>query len=73
MFPEWMKNRSRFGKWIDRKGVTQEWLVKETGLSRNAVSDLCDGTVENPRSATRSIIIKALRQIDPNVSATEFW
>jgi len=68
-----MKNRSRLGKWIDRKGITQEWLTEVTGLSRNAISDLCDGTVENPRSVTRAKIIKALRQVDPDVSASEFW
>jgi len=73
MFPSWMKERSRLGKWIDRKEITQEWLVKITGLSRNAISDLCDGTVNNPRSATRAKIIKALRQVDPNVSASDLW
>ncbi|MGO4346309.1 helix-turn-helix domain-containing protein [Paenibacillus sp. MCAF9] len=73
MFPSWMKDRSRLGKWLDRKGVTQEWLAKETGLNRSSISDLCDGTVNSPRSGTRSKIIKALRQYDPNVSASEFW
>lgn len=69
----WMKSRSRLGKWLDRKGLTQEWLVKETGLSRNSISDLCDGTVSNPRSATRSRIVKALQKVDPDVSASELW
>jgi hypothetical protein len=73
MFPSWMKSRSRLGKWLDRKGITQEWLLMETGLNRSSISDLCDGTVENPRSETRVKIIKALRKVDPNVSASEFW
>lgn len=72
MFP-WMKSRSRLGKWMDRNGVTQEWLSKETGISRNSISDLCDGTVENPRSLTRSKVIKALRKVDENVHVSDFW
>ncbi|WP_369127152.1 helix-turn-helix domain-containing protein [Paenibacillus antri] len=68
-----MKERSNLGKFLDRKGISQEWLVKRTGISRNSISDLCDGTVENPRSVTRSKIIKALREIDPHVSASDFW
>jgi predicted transcriptional regulator len=58
---------------LDRKGVTQEWLVKETGISQSSMSDLCDGTVDSPRSETRSKITRALRQVDPNVSALDFW
>lgn len=73
MIPSWMKGRSTLGEWLDRHKVSQEWLVNETGLSRNSVSDLCDGTVKSPRSATRVKIIKALRKVDPNVSAYDFW
>lgn len=73
MLPSWMKPRSRLGKWLDRKGLNQEWLSKETGISSNSISDLCSGGVESPRSVTRSKIIKALRRVDPNVSASDFW
>lgn len=73
MFPSWMKERSRLGKWIDRKGITQEWLVQETGLNRSSISDLCDGTVESPRSSTRTKIINALQKVEPSVSAADFW
>jgi predicted transcriptional regulator len=69
----WKKSRSSLGEWIDAKKIAQEWLAKETGLSRNAISDLCDGTVERPRSSTRSKIIKALQKVDPSVSAADFW
>lgn len=72
MFP-WIKTRSKLGKWIDRKGITQEWLVKESGLSRNSISDLCDGTVSSPRSTTRTKIVKALQQKDPNLSVFDLW
>ncbi|WP_082595394.1 helix-turn-helix domain-containing protein [Paenibacillus sp. Soil750] len=68
-----MKERSRLGKWIDRKNLTQEWLMKETGLNRSSISDLCDGTVNRPRSSTRSKIIKALQKVDSSVSASDFW
>lgn len=73
LYLPWRKTRSRLGKWLDDNEVSQEWLSKETGLNRNTISDLCDGTVDRPRNATRLKIIKALRQVDASVSATEFW
>ena len=69
----WKKTRTRLGHWIDKNKVTQEWLVKATGFDRNTISALCGDIEYNPRNTTRTKIIKALRQIDPNVSASEFW
>lgn len=69
----WRKSRSRLGKWLDNNNVKQEWLAKETGLNRNTISDLCDGTVDRPRSPTRSKIIKALSKVNSYVNASDFW
>ncbi|WP_164779651.1 helix-turn-helix domain-containing protein [Paenibacillus kobensis] len=73
MYPSWQKERSRLGKWLDLHGRSQEWLAEVTGISNNSISDLCSGVTSNPRSATRAKIIKALSQIDPDVSASDFW
>jgi hypothetical protein len=69
----WRKRRSQLGAWMDRNKVTQDWLVQKTGLSRNTLTELCGDPNYIPRNATRSTIIKALRQVDPNVSASDFW
>ena len=73
MFPSWMKERSRLGKWLDRHNKSQEWLAKATGISNNSISDLCSGATNNPRSATRSKIIKALQEVDPSIRADQYW
>lgn len=69
----WKKTRTRIGMWMDERNLTQEWLVKEAGLSRNTVSELCGNIEYRPRVQTRTNVIRALRQIDPNVSAPDFW
>jgi predicted transcriptional regulator len=69
----WKKSRSKLGEWMDRRGLTQEWLAKETGISSNSISDLCSGVAKSPRSSSRAKIINSLRKIDPDVSAFDFW
>lgn len=69
----WRKQRTSLGRWIDNRGITQDWLVGKTGLNKSSISDLCNDEDYVPRNATRTKIIKALRQVDPNVSASDFW
>ncbi|WP_375295264.1 helix-turn-helix domain-containing protein [Paenibacillus sp.] len=68
-----MKPRTRLGKWMDDNGVHQNWLEKKTGLSPNTVSELCNNKDYIPRTNTRSKVIRALREVDPGVSAGDFW
>lgn len=69
----WRKRRSKLGEWLDRNNVTQDWLGKKTGLSKNTLTELCGDPEYRPHNSTRTTIIKALRQVDPNVSAPDFW
>ncbi|NDI34663.1 helix-turn-helix domain-containing protein [Chengkuizengella sediminis] len=66
------KNRSDLGKYLDRDGLTQDWLKEETGLNKNTVGDLCSGN-RSPNARTMGKIIKALRERDPSVRADQFW
>ena len=68
----WKKPRSKLGSWMDQNKVSQEWLRKETGLNKSTISELCSEDC-SPHNETRRNIIKALRKIDPLVSASEFW
>lgn len=67
------KKRTKLGKWLDRRGITQEWLREETKLSKNTISDLTNNSDRLPTQRTMIKILKALRGIDPNVKSDDFW
>lgn len=67
------KPRSKLGKWIDRRGIKQEWLIKESGVNKRTVSDVCNEEDYMPSGKTMQKIIKALRVVDPSVKASQFW
>jgi hypothetical protein len=67
------KPRTKIGKWIDKRGIKQEWLVKETGLGRNTITWACADPDYTPSGKTMQKIIKALRTVDPSVKADQFW
>ncbi|PEE42849.1 helix-turn-helix domain-containing protein [Bacillus pseudomycoides] len=58
------KSRSKFGKWIDSKRISQIELEKESGLSRGTISRLCNDDGYIPKIATEKKILKALKKID---------
>ncbi|KZE65616.1 XRE family transcriptional regulator [Fictibacillus phosphorivorans] len=68
------KNRSKLGKWLDNRGISQQWLVKKSGLGRNTISDLTTGDNERePNAKTMKKILSALRELDPKVKSDDFW
>jgi predicted transcriptional regulator len=68
------KKRSKLGKWLDRRGITQTWLAKASGVNRNTINDLAAGDSDRaPNARTMSKILKALREVDPRVKSDDFW
>lgn len=67
------KKRSKLGKWLDKRGISQTWLAKRSGVNRNTINELAAGSDRAPTSRTMSKILKALREQDPNVKADDFW
>lgn len=68
------KKRSKLGKWLDRRGITQTWLAKKSGVNRNTINDLTAGDNDRaPTARTMSKILKALREVDPGVKSDDFW
>lgn len=57
------KKRTKFGKWIDREGVTQIEIEKYSGLSRRTISRLCNDSQYRPKFETVTKIRKALRKL----------
>lgn len=65
--------RSKFGKWIERRGLTQTDIAEMSGVTVQTVSRLANGTTQSPTRLTARKIINALRNFDPTVDARDFW
>jgi predicted transcriptional regulator len=65
--------RTKFGKWLRRNKVSQQWLVKESGVSKNTINSLALDEKRKPTAKVARKIINALKKIDPNISAKDFW
>jgi predicted transcriptional regulator len=68
------KRRSKLGKWLDKYGVSQEWLGKKAGLGRNTIGRLTSGDEKHaPTATTIKKIMKAVREIDPKAKVDDFF
>lgn len=67
------KPRSKFGKWLDKQGISQEELARESGVSKSTISRLCSGDAFAPSMKNASKIVKALRKRGKKVEYDDFW
>ncbi|MGG1442145.1 transcriptional regulator [Brevibacillus laterosporus] len=67
------KDRSAFGKWIDKRGIKQQWVCKVTGLNKVTISKIATEKDYIPSGTTMKKVLQALRQVDPKVKQTDFW
>ncbi|TCJ05092.1 helix-turn-helix domain-containing protein [Cytobacillus praedii] len=67
------KKRSKFGKWLDRKGISQLDLSKKSKVSRNTISEICNEKEHNPRISTWVKIEKALKRMGYDVNRNDFF
>jgi putative transcriptional regulator len=67
------KERSKFGKWLDKRGITQKWLEQNASLSKGTVSRLCSEKDSKPNGGTAQKIINALKKVGHNVDYNDFW
>jgi putative transcriptional regulator len=75
-FLEWFglgKKRSKLGKWLDRRGISQQELEKMSGVSRGTISRLCSDDKNSPTLKTAKKIINALKKLDKSVGYDDFW
>ncbi|MBT2255930.1 helix-turn-helix domain-containing protein [Priestia megaterium] len=73
---EWFalgKKRSKLGKWIDRRGISQTTLVDKTKLSKGTVSRVCSDKDYLPSSTTATKILRFLKKLDSTVTYEDFW
>jgi len=67
------KPRSKVGRWLDNRGITQEWLSTKTKISRNTISKIASDKDYSPTLATIKKIMKAIREVDPNARSEDFF
>jgi transcriptional regulator with XRE-family HTH domain len=61
------KKRTKFGKWLDREGITQLELEKRSNLSRRTISRLCNDETYRPKISTVTKIKRALKQLGRDI------
>ncbi len=67
------KQRSKLGKWLDMKRISQIELSKSSGVSNATVGRLCSNDGFKPNLKTANKIIRTLCQWDYEVSIEDFW
>lgn len=67
------KPRTRFGKWLDKRGISQEWIAKKTKISSNTISKIASNNDYSPSLRTIQKIMKAIREVDPKAKSDDFF
>jgi transcriptional regulator with XRE-family HTH domain len=67
------KPRSKVGKWLDSRGISQEWLVSKTKISRNTISKIASDKEYSPTLPTIKKIMKVIREVDPSANPEDFF
>lgn len=67
------KQRSKFGKWIDRKGLTQQEIADKAEVGRTTLSNMCSDPKYSPRIETWIKIEKALKSLGFHVKRDDFF
>lgn len=66
-------NRTKFGKWLDKQGITQAELEGKSKLSRATISKMCNDHSYRPKFSTVVQITKGLKKLGKNINENDFW
>lgn len=67
------KPRSKFGKWVDRKAITQNDLAKKARIGRTTISNMCSDKSYKPKFSTFEKVRRALNKMGHDVDYDDFW
>jgi predicted transcriptional regulator len=67
------KERTKLGKWLDQRGMKQDWLANKSKLGNTTISNACGDKEYIPSGKTMQKIIRALKEVDPSARADKFW
>lgn len=57
------KRRTKFGRWLDRQGISQLEIEKKAKLGRATVSRLCNDEEYTPKYSTEAKVRRALDKL----------
>jgi transcriptional regulator with XRE-family HTH domain len=68
------KPRSKLGRFLDMKKITQDQLAKKSGVSKSTISNLCSMESVSPNFKNAKKIIQALKDLSgKDVDYDDFW
>ncbi|MEI5905619.1 helix-turn-helix transcriptional regulator [Bacillus spongiae] len=67
------KKRSTFGRWLDKKGLTQDEVAKCSKVGRTTISNMCNDEDYSPRIATWVKVQRALERKGYTVDRNDFF
>jgi DNA-binding LacI/PurR family transcriptional regulator len=67
------KPRSKFGKWLDRKGIMQKEVAKKAKVSEMSLTRICNDKDYVPRISTWVKIERALKSMGYDVNRDKFF
>ncbi|WP_336883807.1 helix-turn-helix transcriptional regulator [Priestia koreensis] len=67
------KKRSKLGRFLDKKGYTQQDLSRAAKIDKATASKVCNDDSYLPSGTTIQKIMKAIKQLDPNKKAEDFF
>ncbi len=67
------KPRSKFGKWLDRKGIEQKDVAKKAKLSEMTLTRMCNDSGHMPRISTWVKVQRALKSMGHDVDRDKFF
>ncbi len=67
------KSRTKFGKWLDREGLTQIEIEREADLGRATISKLCNDKHYRPKIETVTKIKRAIKKLGRDVPPDNYF
>jgi len=74
-FMSWWKNpkRSKFGKWLDKKGITQAEFSEPSKVSRATISTMCNEKNYYPSPKVLKKVMDQVKKIDRSKGPDDFF
>jgi transcriptional regulator with XRE-family HTH domain len=65
------RKRSKFGAWLEAKGIAQQEMAQMTGISQQTINNLATGAVQTPSRLIERKLRPVLQRLGADTS--DFW
>lgn len=67
------KQRTEFGKWLDKSRYNQSGFAQASGVNRDTISTACSDDKWMPSAIVAKKIMKVVREENPEMRGSDFW